>query len=88
MGGGEQGARGRDQGAGTPPFTPPPPPYQLGWAGWQVYITEQSEGSIIKYYYLTSYYHCANPYYSVVNLTVVHGSSVMAAGVSLRDFSA
>ena len=31
--------------------------YQLGWAGWQVYITEQSEGSVIKcYYYLTSYY--------------------------------
>ena len=31
--------------------------YQLGWAGWQVYITEQSEGSVFKcYYYLTSYY--------------------------------
>ena len=24
-------------------------------------------------------YHCANPYYRLVNLTVVHGSSVMAA---------
>ena len=22
--------------------------YQLGWAGWQVYIMEQSEGSVIK----------------------------------------
>ena len=32
--------------------------------------------------------HCANPYYRLVNLTVVHGSSVMAAGLSLRDFSA
>ena len=31
--------------------------YQLGWAGWQVYIMEQSEGSVIKcYYYLTSYH--------------------------------
>ena len=32
--------------------------------------------------------HCANPYYRLVSLTVVHGSSVMAAGLSLRDFSA
>ena len=32
--------------------------YQWGWAGWQVYITEQSEGSVIShhYYYVTSYY--------------------------------
>ena len=31
--------------------------YRLGWAGWQVYITEHSEGSVIKcYHYLTSYY--------------------------------
>ena len=32
--------------------------------------------------------HCANPYYRLVNLTVVHGSSVMAIGLSLRNFSA
>ena len=32
-------------------------PYR-GWAGWHVYITEQSEGSVISYYYyyVTSYY--------------------------------
>ena len=30
----------------------------MGWAGWQVYITEQSEGSVIRYYYyyVASYY--------------------------------
>ena len=38
--------------------------------------------------YLSWLYHCANPYYRLVNLTVVHSSCVMAIGLSLRNFSA